>query len=567
MYLSPSSGTKYVGSVFSVSVRVNTKSHETNAYKAVISFPSNLLTATSASVSGSICNLQITGSPYYSNSPAKVSFECGSPTAFSGSSGLIGTVTFAARAEGSAHIGFTNAQIKAADGNGTEVLGSTQGATFTIKPAPVGAPTVSSSTHPNQNSWYQEKTAQLSWTTPSGSDGFSYTFNKSSGTVPDDVSEGSGTKKTYPNLDDGTYYFHVKARGSSGWGATRHFRIRVDATPPEPFDITSVPPADNVTSAPLIRAHAVDRTSGIDHYELSLDGSELKKVPIPYQFERIAEGTHELTIRAIDKAGNYRDSSITLVVPDVVDPQITQPADGSYLPLLESLIIEGTAPVGLVEIYLNGEFLARTESDGSFEYTHDAFLRPGTYTIVVKAVTEGGIESSPAEATFRVDARAISLFGLTFPGWLAYSLLLGTVILLLILFLIFWKRSRKADEHIREDLDRIEKEVERELDSVEKELNLRVEETLKDGNEAEMRRMEHELEKRIEESEGKAKQDLEKLIEKIKEHHQDNGPKIQLPRIKFPKLPRLPKFQIKFIIFEKRKEKEPEKDPKKKRAS
>lgn len=520
MYFSPASGTKYVGSIFSVAVKVNSGSHTTNAYKAVVTFPTDKLSVTSVSSSNSIGTLWIPPSPTYSNTQGRVTFECGHPGSFAGTGGTIGNITFSVKATGTARLTFTSASaVKAADGAGTEVLGTTGTATFTLQPAPVSAPVVSSSTHPDQSSWYQEKTVELSWTAPPGSDGFSYALNQNAGTIPDDVSEGAGTEKTYPNLADGIHYFHIKAHGTSEWGATTHFRIQIDTTPPDPFEITSEPPAENVTSAPLISAAAVDRPSGIDHYELSLDGSTFETIQLPYQFERIAEGVHDLTIRALDKAGNYRDSSLTLYVVDVPDPQISQPADGSYLPLLESLVVKGTAPIGSVEIYLNGELIAQVGSDGTFEYTHTAFLKPGPYKLTVKAVTEEGIESSPAEVTFKVDARAVRIFGITLPGWLVYSLLLGTVILLILLLIKYLKKVRKSNEHIREDLDRVEKAVEKELDSAEKEIERKVEETLRDGDEARMRQMEHELERKIEEAEGKAKQDLEQLIEKIKKHH------------------------------------------------
>src|SRR3989304_3287924 len=87
LYLSPSGGTRYVGSSFAVSVRINSGSHTTNAYKAVVKFPTALLAATSVSVGGSICTLQISGSPSYSNSSGTVNFECGHPGSFSGSAG------------------------------------------------------------------------------------------------------------------------------------------------------------------------------------------------------------------------------------------------------------------------------------------------------------------------------------------------------------------------------------------------------------------------------------------------------------------------------------------------
>ena len=553
LYLSPSGGTRYVGSSFAVSVRINSGSHTTNAYKAVVKFPTALLAATSVSVGGSICTLQISGSPSYSNSSGTVNFECGHPGSFSGSAGIIGTVTFLARAAGTANLTFTSAsQVKAADGFGTEVLGSTSGATFDIQPAPVSGPTVSSATHPDPNSWYALKDVSLAWNQPAGSDGFSYLLNQKSGTIPDGVSEGTGKAIGYEGLADGTWYFHIRAHGDGGWGNTTHFRIRIDTTPPDPFEVTSEPPAENIDSAPLIIAHATDRPSGIDHYEISIDGGNFIPVPgMPYQYERIPEGTHTLTVRAVDRAGNYRDSSLVIHVIDVVNPRITQPANGSYLPILEQLVIKGTAPAGLVELYLNGELIAQIESDGNFEFTHSAFLRPGRYKLTAIAVTDRGIVSSPAEVQFTVDPRAVSLFGLNLPGWLVYGLLLGIIILLLILLIRYLRKAAGFDEHVRQDLDRIEEEEKRDFEQAEKEMERAVEGTLAGLTESQVHQLEHELEEKIKESEGEAREKLEGELDRIRRHHPLAGRKFRFPRIKIPRF---------FLIFwERRKKKKGEK--------
>ena len=520
LYLSPSAGTRYVGSSFAVSVLVNSGSHTTNAYKAVVRFPTALLSVTSVSVSGSICTLQITGSPSYSNSAGSVNFECGHTGSFSGSAGRIGTITFNARAAGTAILSFTNAQIKAADGAGTEVLGSTGGATFSLRPAPIGSPTVTSSTHPNQNSWYSTRSVSLSWTKPSGSGGFSYTFNESKTTIPDDVSEGKATSATFSARSDGIYYFHIKAHGEAGWGTTTHFRIQADTTPPDPFLIYTDPSADHIDKAPLVWATATDGTSGIGHYELSLDGANFTKVKIPYQFSSIPEGNHSLFLRAFDRAGNYRESNVILRVINIEDPIIIEPADGAYVPLLENLHVRGTSPRGTLQVYLDGEALDRFESDGNFDFVIERFLKPGKHTLRVVAINENGIESSPAISNFTVDPRAISLFGRIFPGWFVYSFLLGLLILLLILLLIYRRKQKKFDEHVVEDVEEIKSKVEKTLDRAEEDIDKAVEEVLESGDPARLSTMERELEHRIKQTEGQVRRELEGKLDKVKAHHQ-----------------------------------------------
>jgi RHS repeat-associated protein len=93
------------------------------------------------------------------------------------------------------------------------------------------APTVSSSTHPVEATWYNHKNPALSWsvTDYSGISGYSYTFDQSPTTIPDQVSEGTGLTKGYSNQADGLWYFHIRAKdGAGNWGATKHRAVRID---------------------------------------------------------------------------------------------------------------------------------------------------------------------------------------------------------------------------------------------------------------------------------------------------------------------------------------------------
>jgi len=95
------------------------------------------------------------------------------------------------------------------------------------KPA---APEISSTTHPDQNKWYGKDNVTLSWTKTGTL--FSYVLDKSPTTIPDTNPEGSLTNMSYNKIGGGTWYFHVRAGGDTGWGNTSHFRMKIDVTPP-----------------------------------------------------------------------------------------------------------------------------------------------------------------------------------------------------------------------------------------------------------------------------------------------------------------------------------------------
>src|SRR3989304_5187763 len=77
LFLSPETGTQYVGSYLSVDVLVNTGGNPTNAYRAVITYPTAKLEAIAVSTGGSVCSLWIPPTPRYSNDSGTAPFECG----------------------------------------------------------------------------------------------------------------------------------------------------------------------------------------------------------------------------------------------------------------------------------------------------------------------------------------------------------------------------------------------------------------------------------------------------------------------------------------------------------
>ena len=94
------------------------------------------------------------------------------------------------------------------------------------------APIISSSTHPNENTWYCTQNPTFTWTTPSdpfGIYGYSYTLDHSSSTTPNTVHDTTGNSKSYTNMANGIWYFHVRARDNAGnWGPADHYKIMIE---------------------------------------------------------------------------------------------------------------------------------------------------------------------------------------------------------------------------------------------------------------------------------------------------------------------------------------------------
>ena len=93
---------------------------------AELSFDPTMLSVQSVSKDNSVFNLW-TSNPSFSNTAGTVDYSGGSNNAYTGSAGDVVDVTFQALSAGSTSIKFSSASVLAADGQGTNVLGSNTG--------------------------------------------------------------------------------------------------------------------------------------------------------------------------------------------------------------------------------------------------------------------------------------------------------------------------------------------------------------------------------------------------------------------------------------------------------
>ena len=97
---------------------------------------------------------------------------------------------------------------------------------------------ITSASHPNSSVFYSNPNPTFNFgaTDDQGIAGYSYILDKSSGTTPDQVSEGLSTSVGFYNLSGGTWYFHVRAVDGNGvWTATSHYKIIIDSYKPRTF--------------------------------------------------------------------------------------------------------------------------------------------------------------------------------------------------------------------------------------------------------------------------------------------------------------------------------------------
>ena len=425
LYLAPPSGNYFVGSYLPISVLVDTGGNLTNVYRATLTYSANLRPI-SVTTGGSICSLWI--------AQTATNLECGTIKAFKGTAGKIAIVNFTALSAGSAAVSVSSGNVKRADGAGTEILSTRESAEFAIQEPPAGTPVISSSSHPDQNAWYQNRTVSLAWEAGSGAQGFAYLLDQNPQTIPADSSLGTATAKTYPDLVDGIYYFHLKAKNDEGWSNSAHFKIQIDATAPLPFKIVSDPSPERVFRAPLLSFFTTDATSGINHYEVSLDGTVLENTAQTYyRFTRIRGGLREARVTAYDKAGNSQEAKLNLVVVSVPAPEILTPTEGETIPLFGQLpITVKISAAGTVEFVVDGENPQSTSASGAEEisFNYRKLLAPGRHELSATYINADGIESEPAKVVFNVTPWQVNVWGLTVPGYLFYPVTIAILLTL-----------------------------------------------------------------------------------------------------------------------------------------
>jgi len=329
--LSPAGGTYNVGKTFTIKVMVDSAGEEVNTGDATIAYDKSKLTAVRVSKDGSPFNLWVT-EPAVDAVAGTITFAGGGTAPISGTK-AIATISFKAKADGSADVSFSKASLLA--GAGQNVLTGSTGATYTLTPAdeapttptpttpthkvnipPPDAPTIKSSTHPDTSAWYSVADAKFSWDIPYGVLGLKLAFDDDPKGEPTELHEPPIGDWTKNGIKDGIWYFHLVYTNRGGWGSSTTYRVQVDTTPPEAFTPTAI--GGDLTAQ--VRFEVTDALSGVAVYRIGMDGGTTRDVQPTelsnggYTLSNIDPGDHSITVIAVDAAGNEREETTTVTV-------------------------------------------------------------------------------------------------------------------------------------------------------------------------------------------------------------------------------------------------------------
>jgi len=316
VYISPEQAEIAEGASFVTEIRLDTEGENINAVDFEITFPLNVLEIIELNLGGSVFPLYPTA-PEYSNMLGNLSLQAGAPSGFEGD-GLVARIFFKAKSKGSAAVRFSeNSEAYLNDGFGTAAVLERITANYTIGEQGEDELLLSSTSFPREAVWYSKSIIDIAWEVESGI-AYSYVLSSDPGEMPDEIADFPIGQVTFAPEEDGIFYFHLRQCESEECGPTSTRSIFKDTVSPEPFQIQLGQDATAFEGKRFLIALVTDKTSGIDHYEVSeiRDGKRgtWKTVELPYVLDDTVE-IETIELKVVDRAGNERIVSFPLQTP------------------------------------------------------------------------------------------------------------------------------------------------------------------------------------------------------------------------------------------------------------
>ena len=208
--------------------------------------------------------------------------------------------------------------------------------------------------------------------------------------------EWTGSADVGPVPVDGPVYVVISNRHSITTFVKVQFDVDLLVDSEAPTVVITSPEDGALIASSTVTVTFDSAATDVDHFEMSVDGSEYFEVASPYTITGLGDGTHVISVRAVDVSGNVGPPATITITIDTTAPVISvlTPGDGQMFTERE-ITVEGTI-TGAVAAYLNGEPLELDEN-GNFSTTVE--LSEGMNTLTITAVDEAGNE---ARLTIRV---------------------------------------------------------------------------------------------------------------------------------------------------------------------
>ncbi|MBI3115046.1 MAG: hypothetical protein HYZ09_00960 [Candidatus Kerfeldbacteria bacterium] len=267
--LSPPALTIARGETVSVQVVVDTEGESVNVIQGVVTYPTELVDIVEVRRGSSILTLW-PEPPTIDRARGIVRFVGGVPNGRIAHDAEVLTLLVAGQHSGSGlmSVDTTQSAVLLNDGAGTPTPLTGRPVTLTVSSRSYAAPTIMSSTHPDQTRWSPLRDFRVRWTLYPRTD-YSFQLSPERAAEPDERPDDTTGEMFYPALTDGIWYFTLKERlAGDSWSEVARYRVMIDATRPR------LTHGEIVHDAPsgewLLVFGADDVPSGIEHLEMKL---------------------------------------------------------------------------------------------------------------------------------------------------------------------------------------------------------------------------------------------------------------------------------------------------------
>lgn len=257
---------------------------------------------------------------------------------------------------------------------------------------------VSSSTHPEEDSWYSSPNVVLEWTLPSDAKKVRLLIDENESTYPSVEYDDLIYSKEI-ELDDGVWYFHIRYEGEDGWSDVISRKIMIDSSCPSFNEI-------NIGENGVMTFEAEDDISGIKNFEVSIPVENYSSIVSgkTMNFPFSAPGVYDIFVRAVDNAGNNMEKSCQFKIAFLDTPNLARIMLDN-----NKLIIVGNAKYDCSSVYVSlvGEEndyggIASLSKNGNFIYSIED-IEPGVYQLFLMGIGNNGVSEKVEKAIFIVE--------------------------------------------------------------------------------------------------------------------------------------------------------------------
>ncbi len=263
-------------------------------------------------------------------------------------------------------------------------------------------------TSPDDGAWLNATCMNVTWTGSDGGSGIAYYLVNLNGTQ---VANTTSEYLVLTDLKAGWYNVSVRAYDNAGNMNESYKLFSIELSSPS---LNIVDPIENelFASTSVDASWSSNPPSGVLHYWVSVDGGQwVQETGTEITMSDLAQGTNVLSVKVVDAAGNWNETSVSFVV-DTTAPSITilTPTGGSYnntgtgRPIVERFRCDLGVAYYEVEVY-NGAWTIYTDISVT-DLLLD--LEDGACSVDVKAFDNAGNENS-ATVSFIVDTIAPSI--------------------------------------------------------------------------------------------------------------------------------------------------------------